>query len=52
MTSETPPTISMALVNPQMSSASTDSKNSSTQQLSISVWVTALNIIIINGMIM
>ncbi|XP_041653090.1 E3 ubiquitin-protein ligase SH3RF1 [Cheilinus undulatus] len=37
MTSETPPTISMALVNPQMSSASADSKNSSTQQLSISV---------------
>lgn len=40
MTSETPPTISMALVNPQMLSASADSKNSSTQQLSISVWVT------------
>ncbi|CAJ1058038.1 E3 ubiquitin-protein ligase SH3RF2 [Xyrichtys novacula] len=37
MTSETPPTISMALVNPQMSSASADSKTSSTQQLSISV---------------
>lgn len=37
MTSETPPTISMALVNPQMPSASADSKNSSTQQLSISV---------------
>lgn len=37
MTSETPPTISMALVNPQMSSASADGKNSSTQQLSISV---------------
>ncbi|XP_054453729.1 E3 ubiquitin-protein ligase SH3RF2 [Anoplopoma fimbria] len=37
MTSDTPPTISMALVNPQMSSASADSKNSSTQQLSISV---------------
>ncbi|XP_053284864.1 E3 ubiquitin-protein ligase SH3RF1 isoform X2 [Pleuronectes platessa] len=37
MTSETPPTISMALLNPQMSSASADSKNSSTQQLSISV---------------
>ncbi|XP_018531230.1 E3 ubiquitin-protein ligase SH3RF2 [Lates calcarifer] len=37
MTSETPPTISMALVNPQMSSASAESKNSSTQQLSISV---------------
>ncbi|XP_065814968.1 E3 ubiquitin-protein ligase SH3RF2 [Labrus bergylta] len=37
MTSETPPTISMALVNPQTSSASADSKNSSTQQLSISV---------------
>ncbi|XP_029296741.1 E3 ubiquitin-protein ligase SH3RF2 [Cottoperca gobio] len=37
MTSETPPTISMALVNPQMSSASADSKHSSTQQLSISV---------------
>uniref|UniRef100_A0A3P8TJR3 SH3 domain containing ring finger 2 n=1 Tax=Amphiprion percula TaxID=161767 RepID=A0A3P8TJR3_AMPPE len=37
MNSETPPTISMALVNPQMPSASADSKNSSTQQLSISV---------------
>ncbi|XP_017279538.1 E3 ubiquitin-protein ligase SH3RF2 isoform X2 [Kryptolebias marmoratus] len=37
MTSETPPTVSMALVNPQMSSASADGKNSSTQQLSISV---------------
>uniref|UniRef100_A0A3Q1F1W0 SH3 domain containing ring finger 2 n=1 Tax=Acanthochromis polyacanthus TaxID=80966 RepID=A0A3Q1F1W0_9TELE len=37
MTSETPPTISMALVNPQMPSASADGKNSSTQQLSISV---------------
>ncbi|XP_010767284.1 putative E3 ubiquitin-protein ligase SH3RF2 [Notothenia coriiceps] len=37
MTSETPPTVSMALLNPQMSSASADSKNSSTQQLSISV---------------
>ncbi|KAM9356557.1 E3 ubiquitin-protein ligase SH3RF2 isoform 2-T2 [Symphorus nematophorus] len=37
MTSETPPTISMALMNPQMSSASVDGKNSSTQQLSISV---------------
>ncbi|XP_008282589.1 putative E3 ubiquitin-protein ligase SH3RF2 [Stegastes partitus] len=39
MTSETPPTptISMALVNPQMPSASIDGKNSSTQQLSISV---------------
>ncbi|XP_037635226.1 E3 ubiquitin-protein ligase SH3RF1 isoform X2 [Sebastes umbrosus] len=37
MSSETPPTISMALVNPQMSSASADSKHSSTQQLSISV---------------
>lgn len=37
MASETPPTISMALVNPQMPSASVDSKNSSTQQLSISV---------------
>lgn len=36
MASETPPTISMAL-NPQMPSASADSKNSSTQQLSISV---------------
>ncbi|XP_031175410.1 E3 ubiquitin-protein ligase SH3RF1 isoform X3 [Sander lucioperca] len=36
MTSETPPNIAMALVNPQMSSASADSKNS-TQQLSISV---------------
>lgn len=37
MTSDTPPTVSMALVNPQMSSTSADSKNSSTQQLSISV---------------
>ncbi|XP_039872470.1 E3 ubiquitin-protein ligase SH3RF1 isoform X4 [Simochromis diagramma] len=37
MTSETPPTISMALMNPQMPSASADGKNSSTQQLSISV---------------
>ncbi|XP_044061741.1 E3 ubiquitin-protein ligase SH3RF2 isoform X2 [Siniperca chuatsi] len=37
MTSETPPTISMALVNPQMSSVSADGKNPSTQQLSISV---------------
>ncbi|KAM9849959.1 E3 ubiquitin-protein ligase SH3RF2 [Aulostomus maculatus] len=34
---ENPPNISMALLNPQMSSSSTDSKNSSTQQLSISV---------------
>lgn len=42
MTSETPPTISMALMNPQMPSASADGKNSSTQQLSISVWVTVL----------
>lgn len=39
MNSETPPTISMALVNPQMPSVSADSRNSSTQQLSISVWV-------------
>lgn len=37
MTSETPPTISMALMNPQMPSASADGKTSSTQQLSISV---------------
>ncbi|KAM3613037.1 uncharacterized protein V6R79_019222 [Siganus canaliculatus] len=37
MTSEAPPTISVALVNPQMSSASADGKNSSTQQLAISV---------------
>ncbi|TNM98678.1 hypothetical protein fugu_013242 [Takifugu bimaculatus] len=37
MNSETPPTISMALVNPQMPSVSADGKNSSTQQLSISV---------------
>nr|XP_019958888.1 PREDICTED: putative E3 ubiquitin-protein ligase SH3RF2 [Paralichthys olivaceus] len=37
MSNETPPTISMALLNPQMSSASAESKNSSTQQLSISV---------------
>lgn len=40
MTNETPPTIAMALVNPQMPSISADGKNSSTQQLSISVWVT------------
>lgn len=39
MTSENPSTISMALMNPQMASSSADSKNSSTQQLSISVWV-------------
>ncbi|KAM4732086.1 E3 ubiquitin-protein ligase SH3RF2 isoform 2-T2 [Anableps anableps] len=37
MASETPSTVSMALMNPQMSSSSADSKNSSTQQLSISV---------------
>ncbi|XP_039976353.1 E3 ubiquitin-protein ligase SH3RF2 [Xiphias gladius] len=37
MSSELPPTISMALVNPQMSSAPAESKNCSTQQLSISV---------------
>ncbi|XP_038155127.1 E3 ubiquitin-protein ligase SH3RF2 [Cyprinodon tularosa] len=37
MTSETPSTISMALMNPQMASTSADNKNSSTQQLSISV---------------
>lgn len=37
MNSETPPTISMALVNSQMPSVSADSRNSSTQQLSISV---------------
>ncbi|KAM4621144.1 E3 ubiquitin-protein ligase SH3RF2 [Polymixia lowei] len=37
MNSETPPTITMALVNPQAASASADSKSSSTQQLSISV---------------
>ncbi|KAF3693796.1 putative E3 ubiquitin-protein ligase SH3RF2 [Channa argus] len=37
MTNEIPPAISMALVNPQMSSASADSRNASTQQLSISV---------------
>ncbi|MED6248851.1 hypothetical protein ATANTOWER_006052 [Ataeniobius toweri] len=37
MTSETPSTISVALMNPQMASTSADSKNSSTQQLSISV---------------
>uniref|UniRef100_A0A672GDB6 E3 ubiquitin-protein ligase SH3RF2-like n=1 Tax=Salarias fasciatus TaxID=181472 RepID=A0A672GDB6_SALFA len=37
MSSETPPSISMALVNPQMPSAAADGKNSSTQQLSISV---------------
>ncbi|XP_029917816.1 E3 ubiquitin-protein ligase SH3RF2 [Myripristis murdjan] len=36
MSSEIPPTITMALVNPQMMSASADSK-SSTQQLSINV---------------
>ncbi|XP_028315654.1 E3 ubiquitin-protein ligase SH3RF1 [Gouania willdenowi] len=37
MTHEAPPTISMALMNPQMPSSSADSKASSTQQLSISV---------------
>ncbi|KAM9795404.1 E3 ubiquitin-protein ligase SH3RF2 [Neosynchiropus ocellatus] len=37
MTNSTPPNISMALLNPQMSSASADGKNASTQQLSISV---------------
>ncbi|XP_032411091.1 E3 ubiquitin-protein ligase SH3RF2 isoform X2 [Xiphophorus hellerii] len=37
MTSETPSTISMALMNPQMASSSADGRNSSTQQLSISV---------------
>ncbi|XP_056142088.1 E3 ubiquitin-protein ligase SH3RF1 isoform X2 [Lampris incognitus] len=37
MNSDTPPTITMALVNPQTASASADSKTSSTQQLSISV---------------
>ncbi|XP_062281803.1 E3 ubiquitin-protein ligase SH3RF2 [Scomber scombrus] len=37
MTSETPPNISMALLNPQMSSVPADGRNSSTQQLSISV---------------
>lgn len=46
MTSDTPSAISMALVNPQMSSTSADSKNSSTQHLSISVWVTVLNILV------
>lgn len=45
MNSETPPTISMALVNPQMPSVSADGKNSSTQQLSISVWVTPKTLI-------
>ncbi|XP_010895317.2 E3 ubiquitin-protein ligase SH3RF2 isoform X2 [Esox lucius] len=34
---EAPPTITMALINPQNPSGSTDSKQSSTQQLSISV---------------
>ncbi|XP_041703282.2 E3 ubiquitin-protein ligase SH3RF1-like isoform X1 [Coregonus clupeaformis] len=34
---ETPPTITMALINPQTPSASADTKQSSTQQLSISV---------------
>uniref|UniRef100_A0A3P9H4Q1 SH3 domain containing ring finger 2 n=1 Tax=Oryzias latipes TaxID=8090 RepID=A0A3P9H4Q1_ORYLA len=43
MTSETPPTITMALLNPQMTSASTDGKNSSTQQLSISVCAVLYN---------
>ncbi|XP_061783914.2 E3 ubiquitin-protein ligase SH3RF2 [Nerophis lumbriciformis] len=37
MANEAPPNISMALLNPQMSSSSADSKNSTTQQLSISV---------------
>lgn len=45
MNSETPPTISMALVNPQMPSVSADGRNSSTQQLSISVWVTQKTLI-------
>ncbi|XP_042159338.1 E3 ubiquitin-protein ligase SH3RF3 isoform X1 [Oncorhynchus tshawytscha] len=34
---EAPPTITMALINPQSSSVSSDTKQSSTQQLSISV---------------
>ncbi|XP_057705672.1 E3 ubiquitin-protein ligase SH3RF1 isoform X2 [Corythoichthys intestinalis] len=37
MANEAPPKISMALSNPQISSASADGKNSNTQQLSISV---------------
>ncbi|XP_061689987.1 E3 ubiquitin-protein ligase SH3RF1 [Syngnathoides biaculeatus] len=37
MAKEAPPNISMALSNPQISSSSADSKNSNTQQLSISV---------------
>ncbi|XP_061755681.1 E3 ubiquitin-protein ligase SH3RF2 isoform X2 [Nerophis ophidion] len=37
MANEAPPNISMALLNPQMSSSSADSKTSTTQQLSISV---------------
>ncbi|XP_029020824.1 E3 ubiquitin-protein ligase SH3RF2 isoform X2 [Betta splendens] len=37
MTGEPPPAIAMALVNPQMSSASEELRNASTQQLSISV---------------
>ncbi|KAF6731332.1 putative E3 ubiquitin-protein ligase SH3RF2 [Oryzias melastigma] len=43
MTSETPPTITMALLNPQMTSASADGRNSSTQQLSISVCAVLYN---------
>lgn len=49
MNSETPPTISMALVNPQMPSVSADGKNSSTQQLSISVWVTRKPLLMSNA---
>ncbi|XP_054647525.1 E3 ubiquitin-protein ligase SH3RF2 isoform X2 [Dunckerocampus dactyliophorus] len=37
MANGAPPNISMALLNPQVSSSSADSKNSTTQQLSISV---------------
>ncbi|XP_061643312.1 E3 ubiquitin-protein ligase SH3RF1 [Phyllopteryx taeniolatus] len=37
MANKAPPNISMALSNPQISSSSADSKNSNTQQLSISV---------------
>ena len=37
MNSTTPPTLTMALVSPQVASSSAEVKNASTQQLSISV---------------
>jgi len=39
MNGESPPAITMALINPQASPVSSESKMSATQQLSISVWV-------------